>query len=111
MIFNNKHSVFNEYNLKVRSEETIEVHIEKGMRDGQKIMFYGKGDQQPGLEPGNVIIVLDEEPHPLFTRKGSNLIMEMKIALVEALAGCIKRVETLDKRILKFTLLPGLILY
>lgn len=92
---------------RVRSEETIEVHIEKGMRDGQKIMFYGKGDQQPGLEPGNVIIVLDEEPHPLFTRKGSNLIMEMKIALVEALAGCIKRVETLDKRILKFTLLPG----
>jgi hypothetical protein len=31
------------------------------MRDGQKLIFYGKGDQQSGLEPGNVIIVLDEE--------------------------------------------------
>ena len=45
----------------MRSEETIEVHIEKGMRDGEKLVFYGKGDQQPGLDPGNVIIVLDEE--------------------------------------------------
>lgn len=92
------------------NEETIEVHLEKRMRDGRKLVFYGKGDQQPGLKSGNVIIVLDEEDHHIFTRKGSNLIMDMKLTLIEALAGCTKRVETLDKRILKFTLLPGFFL-
>ena len=92
---------------RVRSEESIEVHIDKGMRDGQKIMFYGKGDQLPGLEPGNVIIVLDEEEHPVFTRRGSNLIIDMKLTLTEALCGCTKYIETLDKRTLSFTLLPG----
>uniref|UniRef100_A0A914GV18 Uncharacterized protein n=1 Tax=Globodera rostochiensis TaxID=31243 RepID=A0A914GV18_GLORO len=92
---------------RVKSEETIEVHIDKGMRDGQRLMFYGKGDQQPGLEPGNVIIVLDEEEHSVFTRKGTNLVINMNLTLTEALCGCTKHVETLDKRILSFTQLPG----
>ncbi|KAL3085046.1 hypothetical protein niasHS_010115 [Heterodera schachtii] len=92
---------------RIKSEETIEVHIEKGMRDGQRLMFYGKGDQQPGLEPGNVIIVLDEEEHPVFTRRGTNLTLNMKLTLTEALCGCTKHVVTLDKRILSFTQLPG----
>jgi DnaJ family protein A protein 1 len=83
------------------------VHIEKGARDGQKIVFYGKGDQQLGLEPGNVIIVLDELEHPVFKRKGHNLVMEMAILLSEALCGCTKTIETLDKRVLVFHMLPG----
>uniref|UniRef100_A0A1I8C1S4 Chaperone protein dnaJ n=1 Tax=Meloidogyne hapla TaxID=6305 RepID=A0A1I8C1S4_MELHA len=84
---------------RVRSDETIEVHIEKGMRDGQKIMFYGKGDQQIGLE------------HHIFTRKGSNLVFNMKISLTEALCGFTRRIETLDKRLLAFTQLPGEVIH
>ena len=38
------------------------------MRDGQKIVFHGEGDQEPGLEPGDIIIVLDQREHPRFTR-------------------------------------------
>lgn len=36
------------------------------MVDGQKITFSGEGDQEPGLEPGDIIIVLDEKEHPVF---------------------------------------------
>lgn len=36
------------------------------MQDGQKIQFSGEGDQEPGLEPGDIIIVLDEKDHPLY---------------------------------------------
>uniref|UniRef100_A0A915MJ50 Uncharacterized protein n=2 Tax=Meloidogyne javanica TaxID=6303 RepID=A0A915MJ50_MELJA len=96
---------------RIRSDETIEVHIEKGMRDGQKLLFNEKGDQQIGLEPGNVIIVLDEESHPTFTRKGSNLVLNMKITLTEALCGFTRRIETLDKRLLVFTQLPGEVIH
>lgn len=86
----------------------MEVHIEKGMKDGQKIVFYGKGDQEVNLEPGNVIIVIDEQEHSIFTRKGSNLIMIMTLNLTEALCGCVKVITTLDKRYLVLTQLPGM---
>lgn len=33
------------------------------MVDGQKIVFSGEGDQEPNLEPGDLIIVLDEKEH------------------------------------------------
>lgn len=39
-----------------------------GMKDGQKIVFHGEGDQEPGLEPGDIIIVLEQKAHPVFTR-------------------------------------------
>lgn len=44
----------------------MEVHVDKGMEDGQKVVFSGEGDQEPGLEPGDIIIVLDEKEHPIF---------------------------------------------
>lgn len=92
---------------KIKIEETLEVHIEKGMKDGQKIIFYGKGDQESNLEPGNVIIVIDEQEHTIFTRKGSNLFMTLPLNLTEALCGCVKVITTLDKRCLVVTQLPG----
>lgn len=36
----------------------LEVHVDKGMKDEQRITFRGEGDQMPGVEPGDVIIVL-----------------------------------------------------
>lgn len=71
-------------------------------------MFNGKGDQEVGLEPGNIVIVLDEQEHDKFTRRGNNLHMLMKMNLTEALCGCRKPIKTLDGRIIAFHLLPGL---
>ncbi|KAI6207806.1 hypothetical protein M3Y96_00047800 [Aphelenchoides besseyi] len=92
---------------KVRVEETIEVHIEKGMKDGEKIVFHGKGDEEVGLEPGNIVLVLDEQEHEVFTRRNNDLHMEMSLNITEALCGCRKPLKTLDGRIIVFSLLPG----
>uniref|UniRef100_A0AAQ4PGH6 DnaJ heat shock protein family (Hsp40) member A n=1 Tax=Gasterosteus aculeatus aculeatus TaxID=481459 RepID=A0AAQ4PGH6_GASAC len=70
------------------------------MRDGQKITFTGEGDQELGLEPGDVIIVLDQKEHPLFQRKDNDLTMKMNIKLAEALCGFKKTIQTLDDRML-----------
>ena len=70
-----------------RKRKILEVTIDKGMDDGQKITFAGEGDQEPGLEPGDIVIVLDEKEHPVFKRSGIDLIMKMPVSLTEALTG------------------------
>ncbi|XP_075425299.1 dnaJ homolog subfamily A member 4-like isoform X2 [Ascaphus truei] len=91
----------------VRDKKILEVDIKKGMRDGQKIVIHGEGDQEPGLEPGDIVIVLDQRDHELFHRQEDNLIMKMEIQLVEALCGFKKNIETMDGRILLITFPPG----
>ncbi|KAF0299797.1 DnaJ subfamily A member 1 [Amphibalanus amphitrite] len=94
-------------NVVVRTKKILEVHIDKGMTDDQRITFSGEGDQEPGLEPGDIIIVLDEREHETFKRDGDDLIMKMEIELVEALCGFQKTITTLDKRSLLLTCIPG----
>lgn len=77
------------------------------MKDGQKITFHGEGDQEPGLEPGDVLIVLDQKEHSVFQRQSDNLVMKMSIKLSEALCGFKKTIQTLDKRTLVINSLPG----
>jgi len=90
-----------------RKKKILEVHIDKGMRDGQKITFHGEGDQEPGLEPGDVVIVLDQKEHPVFQRQDDNLMMKMDIKLVDALCGFKRTILTLDKRTLVICSQPG----
>jgi len=91
----------------IRERKVLEVHIDKGMVDGQKIMFGGEGDQEPGLEAGDIVIVLDEKEHAVFKRSSDNLIMRLELSLVEALCGFKKTIRTLDERDLVVTSLPG----
>lgn len=106
--FNSKDRCKNCNGRKVeRKKKVLEVHIDKGMRDGQKITFSGEGDQEPGLEPGDVIIVLDQKDHAVFQRKDDDLIMKMKLKLAEALCGFKKTIHTLDDRMLIISSQPG----
>lgn len=85
-------------NKVTKERKVLEVHIEKGMRNGQRITFKGEADQAPGLVPGDIVFVVQEKEHNVFQRKGGNLIMEKKISLVEALCGFETIVEHLDGR-------------
>ncbi|KAI8085074.1 ATPase GET3 [Halteromyces radiatus] len=91
----------------LNERKILEVHIDKGMRDGQKITFSGEGDQAPNVVPGDIIIALDEKPHPAFKRKGDDLFYDAKIDLLTALAGGQFAIPHLDERILLVTVLPG----
>ncbi|KAI3647454.1 hypothetical protein MP228_007675 [Amoeboaphelidium protococcarum] len=93
---------------KIRGDKKVlEVHIERGMKDGQKIVFNGEGDQQPGVQPGDVVIVLDEKEHPKFSRKNDDLIYKAEIDLLTALAGGKMAIEHLDGHIALVTIVPG----
>lgn len=43
--------------------KVLEVHVDKGMKHGQKITFSGEADQSPNTEPGDIILVLQEKEH------------------------------------------------
>ncbi|KAK8747223.1 hypothetical protein OTU49_016691 [Cherax quadricarinatus] len=88
----------------------LEVHVDKGMKDEQRITFRGEGDQMPGVEPGDVIIVLQEKPHEAFQRSGSDLMMKQTITLTEALCGFSRVVKHLDGRNLLIKHPPGSVL-
>lgn len=77
------------------------------MKDGQKITFHEEGDQVPGLEPGDIIIVLDQKEHPVFRRSGDDLIVRREISLADALCGCRQVIRTLDNRTLLVSSSPG----
>lgn len=71
-------------------DQTIEetVKIESGVKNNDKVILEGKGHHpDKELDPGDVIVILEIEPHPVFQTKGSNLIYEHSIPLVQALCG------------------------
>jgi len=72
------------------------------MRNGSRITLRGEaGISEPGLQPGDVILVVNEKPHDSFKRVGLDLVMEKQISLVDALTGLEFSISHLDGRILK----------
>ena len=82
----------------VQEKKVLEVHIEKGMRHNQKIVFQGEADEAPDTIPGDIVFVVQQKDHKTFTRKGDDLFIEKEITLVEALCGMKMTVDHLDGR-------------
>lgn len=70
-----------------KDTKILEVTIDKGSPHGEKYVFHGEGDEFPGAETGDVVVVVDLQEHKEFKRKGADLLFEKKISLVEALTG------------------------
>jgi DnaJ homolog subfamily A member 2 len=91
----------------VKEKKVIEVEVDKGAPHGEKYLFHGESDEYPDCEPGDVIIVVDEQPHKVFKRKGADLLMEKEISLLEALTGCDFVVEFLNGTSFRVKSTPG----
>ncbi|CAA7403575.1 unnamed protein product [Spirodela intermedia] len=90
-----------------RETKVREVVIERGMKDGQRIVFHGEGDDFPGLLTGNLVFVLQLADHPVFKREFSDLYVELKISLRDALCGFKIALKHLDGRRLLIESYPG----
>lgn len=76
--------------------KVLAVEIRPGMRHGQKVTFPGHSHQLPGKIPGDVILVITEIPHPIFQRRGHDLIVSLTVPLIEALVGSESSITHLD---------------
>lgn len=79
-----------------REDTVIDVHIEKGMKDGESLTFPRMAEQRPGMLPGSVVFALKTSKHPKFERKGDDLHMKMKVTLREALLGWRQTIRHMD---------------
>ena len=70
-----------------KEKKILEAMIDKGAPNNCQYKFHGEADQFPGQEAGDVVIVVQEQPHKKFKRKGADLLIEHKITLCEALTG------------------------
>lgn len=91
----------------VKERKTLEVHIEKGMKHGSKVVFRGEGGgAEAGVEPGDVVFVVQQKQHSLFKRDGNDLFFEKDLPLVDALTGAHFLVTHLDGRRLRISTIP-----
>ncbi|KAL2473653.1 DNAJ heat shock family protein [Forsythia ovata] len=81
-------------------EEILTIDIKPGWKKGTKITFPEKGNEQPNVVPADLVFIVDEKPHSVFTREGNDLVVTQKISLAEALTGYTVRLTTLDGRTL-----------
>ncbi|KAF6156992.1 hypothetical protein GIB67_039753 [Kingdonia uniflora] len=77
----------------------VTVDIEKGMQDGQEVLFYEDGEPIIDGEPGDLRFRIRTAPHDRFRREGNNLYTTITITLVQALVGFEKTIKHLDEHL------------
>jgi len=93
--------------LMQQDKKDIEVDVRAGMHDKEKIVFEGEGHQQPEHVDGDVVVVLAEQKHARFERKGCDLMASVDVTLAEALCGATIDIAHLDGRKLSLQVSPG----
>jgi molecular chaperone DnaJ len=84
---------------RVNGEEVINVNIPAGVVEGMQLSMSGKGNAAPkGGIPGDLIIVVEEEVHPLLRREGTNVVYDLNINFADAALGTSVEVPTIDGR-------------
>eukprot|EP00252_Welwitschia_mirabilis_P018420 TRINITY_DN40956_c0_g1_i1.p1 TRINITY_DN40956_c0_g1~~TRINITY_DN40956_c0_g1_i1.p1 ORF type:complete len:418 (-),score=83.96 TRINITY_DN40956_c0_g1_i1:485-1738(-) len=94
-------------NKVVPEKKVLEVHIEKGMRDEERIVFRGEADEEPETITGDIVFILQLKEHPKFKRKGDDLYVDHTLSLTEALCGFQFALTHLDGRQLLIKSCPG----
>ncbi len=80
---------------RVLRRDTIRVNIPPGAEPGKKIRLRGKGEAgERGGPAGDLYITPRIRPHPMLTRSGKDLMMELPITIGEALRGAEVEVPT-----------------
>ncbi len=85
---------------------TITVRIPAGVSDGAKVRVKGRG--APGeAGPGDLYVLVNVIPHPVFTRKGENLHITVPVSFAEAALGADISVPTIEGDEVKVRINPG----
>lgn len=80
-------------------EEIVEVKIPAGVAEGMVVNVPGKGHAAPqGGQPGDIQVLIEEEPHPDFIRDENDLIYNLLLTVPQATLGDTVEIPTIDGR-------------
>ena len=80
----------------VERTRRIRVMIPGGIEDGYTLRLRGEGNVgESGIPPGDLYVVVNVVPHKVFVRRDSDIFVERKIGVVEAMLGTEIAVPTL----------------
>ena len=88
-------------------EESISIDIPAGVQEGMQLSMNGKENATPreGIN-GDLLIVIEEEEHPLLKREDNHLIYSLSISIPNAVLGTSVEIPTVDAKV-KIKIEPG----
>ncbi len=83
-------------NGRTKGEKTITLRVPSGINNGDQMRMAGKGAAGTGGGAnGDIYIEFNVKDHPLFERKGKDIILEVPLTITEAILGCKKEIPTI----------------
>lgn len=84
----------------VKEDEEVTINIPAGAREGIQLNVRGKGNDAPfGGNPGDLLVVVEEEEDSKIKREGDNLHQELFISFAEAALGTSKEISTVGGKV------------
>jgi molecular chaperone DnaJ len=93
---------------RIKSKRKVHFHIPAGVDSGMRLKLPGYGDAgEAGAPAGDLFVYVKVEPHELFSREGSDLILDLPLTVYEAALGCKKEIVSLNKKQTKISIPEG----
>lgn len=84
---------------RVYAEETVSIDIPAGVQEGMQLSINGRGNAgERGGSAGDLIVLIEEEPHKELHREGLNVAYELHLSFPDAVFGTQIEVPTIDGR-------------
>jgi molecular chaperone DnaJ len=81
----------------IRVTRKLNVKIPAGVDEGTRIRLVGEGEAgQLGGPAGNLYVVVTVDPHPVFVRNQSDLLIELPVNVAQAALGATVKIPTLE---------------
>ena len=92
---------------RMHGETTMKVNVPAGVSEGNYIPLHGQGNAgQRGGPAGDLIVIIEEEPHKIFSRDGDDIVLDLLVSYPQAALGSEIEIPTLAGRA-KLKIEPG----
>ena len=82
---------------RVRARRAVSVAVPAGVDTGTRIQLVGEGEVGPGGgPPGDLYVEVDVRPHPVFNRRGDDLLCTITVPMTAAALGTSIELPTLE---------------